>query len=419
MSVSIDQEQERINVLRRYQILDTPPDGAFDRITELAAQLLKVPIAVASLVDTDRIWFKSRHGLDVDQLERQPGLCASVIMNNAPYILNDASLDPRSLSHPLVAGEAGFRFYAGVPLTTHDGFNLGVLCVIDLEPRTITGDELKILQNLAQVVMDQMELRLASRHIDELYKEKSDLLSVLSHEIRTPMNGVMGMASLLQATEMTVEQKDYVDIIETCGESLITLLDHILDYSKLQAGKMALDTGPIDIRSCVGQVLQLFSAEIITKGIQLHCEIDPGLPVEFTGDHLKIRQILINLVANAVKFTKSGAIHVGVHLNAIDHSTGAASLSFMVKDTGLGIAQHKVDRLFHTYTQVHSKLYQEHFKGTGLGLSICKQLVELMGGRIWLAESTLGKGSTFRFELALLFQVTGENEKVGDKRHIG
>lgn len=200
-------ERERLNALQRYQILDTPPDGAFDRVTALASQLLNVPIAITSLVDTDRIWFKSHHGLDVEQIDREPGLCASAILNNVPYILNDASLDPRSLANPLVAGENGFRFYAGIPLNTHDNHNLGVLCVIDYKPRTITEEELDILRSLAQIVMDEMELRLASLHINKLSKDKSDLLAVLSHEIRNPLNGIMGMAELLHSTELTEEQK--------------------------------------------------------------------------------------------------------------------------------------------------------------------------------------------------------------------
>jgi signal transduction histidine kinase len=403
MLKTIENERARINALRRYQILDTPPEGAFDRITSLASQLFNVPIAIASLVDTDRIWFKSHHGLDVQEVDRELGLCASAIINNVPYVLNDASIDPRSLAHPLVAGESGFRFYAGVPLITHDNHNLGVLCIMDYQPRTITEEELSILGNLAQIVMDEMELRLASRHIDELYKEKSNLLAVLSHEIRTPMNGIMGMASLLHSTELTEEQKEYADIIETSGESLLTMLDHILCYSKLDAGKMELNNQPFDIRTCVKQVFQLFSAEIVKKGLLLHSEIDPGIPAVCIGDKHKIQQILTNLVGNAVKFTKKGEIIVAINLISLDNKTGYANLSFTVKDTGIGIQTDQISRLFHSFTQVHS-ISDEHYGGTGLGLSICKQLVELMNGRIWLEESS-ESGTSFIFEIRLPIQI--------------
>jgi sigma-B regulation protein RsbU (phosphoserine phosphatase) len=149
--------------VRRYDILDTPPDGAFDRIAALAARLLDVPIAIVSIVDTDRIWFKSHHGLQVSEIGRDPGLCASAILGSEPWLVTDAKTDPRTLSNPLVAGEFGLRFYAGVPLTTHDGHNLGTLCAIDRAPRLITEDETAILTDLAALVMDELELRLSAR----------------------------------------------------------------------------------------------------------------------------------------------------------------------------------------------------------------------------------------------------------------
>jgi diguanylate cyclase (GGDEF)-like protein len=163
-------ESERINALLRYQILDTPPEDAFDRITALVAQLLNVPIVVASLVDTDRIWFKSHHGMAVSEIVRTPGLCASAILSNEPYILADALHDPRSLTNPLVTGEFGLRFYAAIPLKTHDNHNLGTLSCLDFKPRTITKEQIEILSILAQVIMDQMELRLAARRVDELHQ---------------------------------------------------------------------------------------------------------------------------------------------------------------------------------------------------------------------------------------------------------
>lgn len=149
--------------VRRYDILDTPPDGAFDRIAALAARLLEVPIAIVSVVDTDRIWFKSHHGIEVNEVGRDPGLCASAILGSEPWLVTDAAHDPRTLSNPLVAGDFGLRFYAGAPLTTHDGHNLGTLCAIDLAPRLITERQTGILTDLAALVMDELELRLSAR----------------------------------------------------------------------------------------------------------------------------------------------------------------------------------------------------------------------------------------------------------------
>jgi eukaryotic-like serine/threonine-protein kinase len=155
-------EAQRLEAVRRYDILDTPPDGSFDRITGLAAQLFDVPIALVTIVDEDRIWFKSRHGLDsVEEIGRDPGLCASAIFEDAPYVVEEARSDPRTLANPLVAGAFGLQFYAAAPLRTQDGHRLGTLCIIDREPRLFSPRQADVLQRLSEIVMDEMELRLS------------------------------------------------------------------------------------------------------------------------------------------------------------------------------------------------------------------------------------------------------------------
>lgn len=167
-------ETERLQNLYNYEILDTPPDGYFDEITSLAAKLFDVPIAIVTLVDTDRIWFKSSHGLDVDHIPRDPGLCSSAIMSNDIYIVENASLDPRTLANPLVAGIMGLKFYAAAPLTSREGYNLGTLCIIDKTPRTLNSRESSILMQLSRIVMGQFEIKLQSRlMIKELEKNIS------------------------------------------------------------------------------------------------------------------------------------------------------------------------------------------------------------------------------------------------------
>ena len=157
-------ETERLAAVRRYAILDTPRDGAFDRITRLASLFLGMPIAIVSIVDHDRIWFKSTEGLNgVEQIDREPGLCASAILGHETWVIEDAAVDPRALANPLVSGEFGLRFYAGSPLTTHDGYNLGTLCVIDRQPREISDQQIAVLDDLAALVVDALELRLTAR----------------------------------------------------------------------------------------------------------------------------------------------------------------------------------------------------------------------------------------------------------------
>jgi len=156
-------EAGRMAAVARLQILDTPPDGTFDRIAALAARIFGAPIAIVSIVDHDRIWFKSHPGLDLDQIPRDPGLCSSAIMQDGPWVVEDARADPRAMTNPLVAGGFGLQFYAGVPLRTRDGFNLGTLCVLDFTPRTVTDTEMATLQDLAALVMNELELRLEYR----------------------------------------------------------------------------------------------------------------------------------------------------------------------------------------------------------------------------------------------------------------
>lgn len=169
-----ENENERLGAVRRYDLLDTAPDEVFDRITAMAARVLRVPVSIVSVVDDDRIWFKSAHGLDVREIARDPGLCATAILNDGPWVIEDARNDARAAENPLVAGEFGLQFYAGVPLTTPDGYNLGTLCVLDFAPRTISHDELATLTDLASMVMRELELR---RDAKELQAKESALMN--------------------------------------------------------------------------------------------------------------------------------------------------------------------------------------------------------------------------------------------------
>ena len=168
-------EERRIVALRKYEILDTPADGSFDDLTALAAKVFNVPIAIVSLVDQDRIWFKSHHGLEVQQIDRDPGLCASAILSDDVYLVEDAKNDPRCLANPLVAGEFGLQFYAAAPLQTADG-NIGTFCILDTRQRYINADQQDMLRQMARIVMKEIELRLQSRTLIREYQEKLEAM---------------------------------------------------------------------------------------------------------------------------------------------------------------------------------------------------------------------------------------------------
>lgn len=209
-------EVARMAAVQRYDILDTPPDGSFDHVTEIAARLFSVPIAIISIVDHDRIWFKSHHGLDAEQIDRSPGLCASAILQVEPWVLSDAARDPRSLANPLVAGEFGLRFYAAAPLRTLDGHNLGTLCVIDHEPREIDSAQIAQLESLAAIVMDQLELRLSARNavaeLSAAVEQKDAALrraEVMGKEVdHRVMNSLQLVSALLNLQSRSVESEE-------------------------------------------------------------------------------------------------------------------------------------------------------------------------------------------------------------------
>jgi len=235
----------------------------------------------------------------------------------------------------------------------------------------------------------------ARQEAERADRAKSEFLANMSHEIRTPMNAVIGMTSVLLGTPLTTAQREHVDTIRSSGESLLGLLNDILDLSKVEAGALDLEAVPFDVRACVDDALQLLTPEASRKGLVLYDLVDPGVPPVVVSDASRLRQILVNLLGNAVKFTARGEVELAVSATPLAAEDGLWELRFAVSDTGIGIAPQRMERLFKAFSQADSSTTRL-YGGTGLGLAISRRLAEGLGGRMW-AESEEGRGAVFHF----------------------
>ncbi|SEK79375.1 hypothetical protein SAMN05421666_0053 [Roseovarius nanhaiticus] len=266
-----------------------------------------------------------------------------------------------------------------------------------IDQRGHGGDVVSLALNITETIRYEERLKDARAKAEAANRAKSSFLANMSHEIRTPMNGVVGMADLLKETQLTEEQRLYADTIRNSGEALLVIINDVLDYSKIEAEKLALKPEPFDLERCIHELIMLMQPKARDQGLEILLDYDLFMPTEFIGDPGRLRQVMTNLMGNAVKFTEAG--HVLIRVTGMRGEDGTAQVHIAVQDTGIGIPADKVDHVFGEFNQVDDE-HNRRFEGTGLGLAISQQLVRLMGGQIWV-ESELGHGSTFGLKITL------------------
>ena len=387
-----DDEPLRLEALRGYRILDTLPEEAYDDIVAVAAHVAGTPIALVSLVDHDRQWFKARFGLDAPQTGRDISFCGHVVADRRPLVVPDAREDTRFADNPLVAGAPDIRFYAGMPLITPSDHYLGTLCVIDRRPREMSPAQLDALQRMARQVGQLLELRVAQREAEAASEAKSDFLANMSHELRTPLNAIIGYSELLQE-ELTGPDRDQLvkdaQRIHQAGRHLLGLINRVLDFSKVEAGEIALEWTAVDVDALVRDACTMAGPQIATNRNALVLDIEEDLlPVR--SDPQRLHQCVLNLLANAAKFTTDGTITVRVHREGEE-------VVLSVSDTGIGLAEDEMERVFEPFQQANANT-PSRYGGTGLGLPITRTLTTALGGALGV-DSAPGQGATFWIRL--------------------
>ncbi|GAB4092150.1 GAF domain-containing hybrid sensor histidine kinase/response regulator [Flaviaesturariibacter terrae] len=404
-------EQQRLEDLYSYGILDTGPERDFDELAELANLICGTQMSLVSLIDEHRQWNKASVGYPVAETPREITICQHVILGTELFVVENTLEDKRFCDLPGVQHDPKVRFYAGAPIISPGGFSLGTVCVFSDRPGQLNDLQKTTLQGLARQASLLLEFRKKNEQLKQIAREQLQLkqlaeiasktqkqfLSTMSHEIRTPLNGVIGMTNLLLAENPAPQQLEYLHSLRFAADHLLSVVNDVLDYNKITGNVLSFERIDFNLGNIIREVGRSHAVSATAKGIRLDVSIDSSVPERVNGDPARLTQVLHNLLGNAVKFTEKGSVQLQVKLQ----QTGDEhfDIYFAVKDTGIGIDESGLEKIFDEFSQAHAGISRQ-FGGTGLGLAISKKILELQGSEIFV-RSKPGEGSTFYFTLPL------------------
>ena len=387
-------EIDRLKALEKYKILDTHAEKAFDELTELASEICDTPIALISLIDTNRQWFKSKKGLSAEETSRDIAFCAHAIHQEQVFEVSDTHLDERFRDNPLVTEAPNIRFYAGAPLITPSGHKIGTLCAISDKPKILNIHQRKALEILGREVISQLELRSKVAQLEKANERKTEFLSSLSHELRTPLHGILSVSQLMlnsKTNALPADYKRYLQHLDVSGKRLLNLADSILDTCKLEDGILELNNNTIYCEDFFDNIKKTVQSMSITNAVEIEWNIMLNDIATFEIDGTRLCDIIFNIASNAIKFSHQNG---KVKINVIVKKNG---LTIAIKDEGIGISEDDLEVVFTKFERSPNKNKTE---GVGLGMVITKKLLDLMDGNINIV-SELTKGTLVKVKIPL------------------
>ncbi len=391
-------EVQRLKALHDLCILDTPAEEQYDALVGLAASICEMPIGLVSLIDETRQWFKAKVGLDVTETSREVAFCSHCILGDRVMEVCDTLEDRRFFDNPLVTGAPRIRFYAGAPLYTSNGYALGSLCVIDMEPRQLTDfqrDALRVLANqvsiLIEIGLSNRKLRESNQALDEAHQQLQHFFQVVAHDLRSPFNGIMGLTEILGNdfdSFTTADVQSLLSTLHSSASETYVMLEKLLEWATWETGALTFTLEKLQVLSLVKDAVCILATALYIKKIDLKVELSPDLFVR--GDATMLASVIRNLTSNAIKFTpKGGEIR-------IQAEASASGVVISIVDNGVGMNPEQVE-LIESHQIAHSgSTGTSGERGRGIGLQLIHQFLEKHGARLEV-DSIKSKGTTVRF----------------------